>query len=232
MELWSRIKNKKFNAITVIRIVVVSIILLVLAFFSGTFAPNKWTSERIYNELELKLVAEWNEFGFKMPSITYKNNVEFVMEVNRCINFINLSVPHWKRVHRDIIIAMAILETDYGNSRFAKEANNLFGIRTWDPNTPQLKPQLLPNAKFGVRKFATKCHSVQEMVRLINEHPAYAEYRMIRVEQQQSGKENLSAQIQGLQKWSTNPEYTDLVVRTMNEIEEVIGKQTLLEKNK
>ena len=37
---------------------------------------------------------------------------------------------------REIIHAMAVLETGYGTSRFAIEGNNLFGIRTWDPETP------------------------------------------------------------------------------------------------
>ena len=52
---------------------------------------------------------------------------------------------------------MAVLETGYGTSRFAKEANNLFGIRTWDKNAPQLKAKENPNASWGVKKYPTKC---------------------------------------------------------------------------
>ena len=59
------------------------------------------------------------------------NSKQFIEAVARCVDFINLGIEVEKRVPRDIIIAMAVLETGYGNSRFAPEANNLFGIRTW-----------------------------------------------------------------------------------------------------
>ena len=47
------------------------------------------------------------------------------------------------RIQRNNFIAMAVLETGYGTSRFAIEGNNLFGIRTWDPETLQLKAKAI-----------------------------------------------------------------------------------------
>ena len=38
------------------------------------------------------------------------------------------------------MLAQAIIESNWGKSRFAIEGNNYFGIRTWDDNVPQLKP--------------------------------------------------------------------------------------------
>ena len=221
------LKNKKvsFRFTWKRFIVTVTSVLLILigAYAYGTFTPNKWTVKRITNELELELIGQFSKFDLQMPSISYSTPVEFVTSVNNCINFINLTTTYDKRVHRDIIIGMAILETDYGKSRFAVDGNNLFGIRTWDPTVPQLKPLELPNAKFGVKKYPTKCHSVQEMINIINRHHAYAEYRHVRLTQYEQGVFDLEQQIEGLEKWSTNPEYTALVIKSINEIENILS---------
>ena len=39
-----------------------------------------------------------------------------------------------------MIIGQAALESGWGTSRFAVKGNNLFGIRTWDKNVPNLLP--------------------------------------------------------------------------------------------
>ena len=79
----------------------------------------------------------------------------------------------------------AVLESGWGQSRFAKEANNLFGIRVFKSTEPHL---LLPwkNGKVkSVRVFKTKCDSVKEYIRLLNEHPAYEDFRILRVKNAQ-----------------------------------------------
>ena len=106
---------------------------------------------------------------------------------------------------------MAVLETGYGTSRFAKEANNLFGIRTWDKNAPQLKAKENPNASWGVKKYKTKCLSVKNMINIINKLHVYEDFRIERAKQFESGVIDIDAQIDHLHKWSTNPEYTKLV---------------------
>jgi Bax protein len=106
---------------------------------------------------------------------------------------------------------MAGIESGWGTSRFAVDGNNLFGIRTWSDSVPQLKPLDLPNAQFGVRIFETKCQSVQEMIRLVNEHPAYKEFRRERSDQYTDGTTDLLSLLQKLDAWSTNPEYANIV---------------------
>ena len=100
---------------------------------------------------------------------------------------------------------MAVLETGYGESRFAKEGNNLFGIRTWNPKVPQLKPKRFAKAKFGVKKYETKCDSVLDMIEIINRQSAYEGFRIVRAEQLKTGVTDLDKQIDELHKWSTNP---------------------------
>ena len=52
-----------------------------------------------------------------------------------------VEVPIEKQIPRELIIAQAAIETGWGKSRFANEANNLFGIRTWEKSSPHLLPQ-------------------------------------------------------------------------------------------
>ena len=73
------------------------------------------------------------------PALNIPNDVEFILAVGKCIDNLIQCYPR-KENPRDIIVAMAVLETGYGESRFAKEGNNLFGIRTWNQKV-QLKPK-------------------------------------------------------------------------------------------
>ena len=167
----------KHKAFRISFYVVIALLGMLITFAYGTFKPNFLVKEKLKAKYESSLVAEWNSYGFIEPSIEYSTNLQFVKAVGRCIDFINLHHETQKRIHRDIIIAMAVLETGYGTSRFAKEANNLFGIRTWDKNAPQLKAKENPNASWGVKKYKTKCQSVKDMIRILNNHPAYKDFR-------------------------------------------------------
>ena len=190
----------------------------------GTFYPNSWVVKRVTTFTETQMIDEWKSYGYRAPEIVYTNNTEFVIAVGKCISFHNLSITQKQRVHRDIIVAMAVLETGYGKSRFALQGNNLFGIRTWDSKVPQLKPLDLPNAKFGVKVYKTKCDSVLDMITNINTHPAYDGFRTLRDQQLESGVIDVDAQIDQLDKWSTNPIYTKLVKNKAKNVEEILVK--------
>jgi Bax protein len=108
-----------------------------------------------------------------------------------------------------MIIGQAALETGWGTSRFAVEGNNLFGIRTWNKDTPHMVPIGIKKwPGWGVRIFATKCDSVAEYVRLLNEHPAYADFRKLR-ESMLVNNYTLDpiALIKTLDKFSTTADY-------------------------
>ena len=98
-----------------------------------------------------------------------------------------------------------------GNSRFAVEGNALFGVRTWDDTVPQMKPLDLPDAKFGVKKYTTKCGSVKDMIRILNTHPAYKEFRIEREKQIDAGRWDYEKLLAGITAWSTNPQYAKII---------------------
>ena len=119
-----------------------------------------------------------------------------------------------------MIIGQAALETGWGTSRFATEGNNLFGIRTWDKNTPHMVPIGIKKwSGWGVRIFATKCDSVKEYVRLLNEHPAYKEFRQLRETMLVNNRPlDPIALIKTLDKFSTTADYDKRVIRIINKV--------------
>ena len=110
---------------------------------------------------------------------------------------------------------MAGVESNWGVSRFATEGNALFGVRTWDLTTPHMKPLENLDALFGVKKYSTKCDSVKDMIRILNTHPAYEEFRKERAKQLDKGNWDYRKLLNGITAWSTNPKYIDLIWSTI-----------------
>jgi len=124
-------------------------------------------------------------------TVEVKTNTKplFVYSLNSCITDLNKTIPIEKQVPSELIVAQAIIETGWGESRFANESNNLFGIRQ------------------GLKVFKTKCDSVADYIRIINEVPAYAEFREMR----QDGVTDALLLARTLKKWAADPNYTDLI---------------------
>ncbi len=218
--------DKKVKTIKTVKKVLLGVCALTLvcsiSLAVGTFYPNPWVKKDIIDNKETSMISEWKSYGLFAPAIEYSTNTEFVLAVGKCIGYHNLMLSHEKRIPRDIIVAMAVLETGYGKSRFAKEANNLFGIRTWNKNTPQLKAKENPNTSWGVKKYKTKCDSVKDMIDIINRISAYKDFRTLRKEQLKTGKLEVNLLIDQLHKWSTNPEYTQLVKNKSKDVEKIL----------
>ena len=111
---------------------------------------------------------------------------------------------------------MAGVESAWGTSRFAKEGNALFGVRTWDlKNTPHMKAKENPDASWGVKKYKTKCQSVKDMIRILNTHPAYSQFRIDREKQIDKGKWDYRVLLKGMTAWSTNPDYHEIILQSI-----------------
>ena len=164
--------------------------------------------------------------GLQEPEFTYSNDIQFVRAMHKCINYINFSLAKDQRVPYEMIIGQAVLESGWGNSRFAVQGNNLFGIRTWTESTPHLLPQGIEKwPGWGVRAFASKCDSVKEYVRLLNEHNAYKEFRVLRQKMLDKNQQLDSFQlIKTLDKFSTTPDYDKRVIRMINKIRKLEEK--------
>ena len=191
-----------------------------IAYGWGTFYPNKSAVAKVNAELDKYYVNQITEMGLQEPEFTFVNDTQFIRAMHKCINYINFTTPKHLRVPYEMIIGQAALESGWGTSRFAKEANNLFGIRTWSENTPHLLPVGIEKwPGWGVRLFPSKCDSVKEYVRLLNEHPAYEEFRKLRLKT----KDSISL-IKTLDKFSTTKDYDKRVIRMIKKIRKLEEK--------
>ena len=147
------------------------------------------------------------------PDIISDTNDQFIASLDTCIDYVYLSVSLERQLPRKLILAQAILESAWGKSRFANEGNNLFGIRTFDKSQEHLLPITWdPNEwpGWGVKVYESKCASVRDYVRIINEVWAYEELREARKQNPDITAVELAMY---LDKFSTNPNYEKLVVR-------------------
>ena len=191
--------------------------LMTATYWWGTYNPNKSAIKKVNAELDIFYMNKIKEMDLQEPEFTYINDTQFIRSMHKCINYINFNTPKHLRVPYEMIIGQAALESGWGKSRFAIQANNLFGIRTFTESVPHLRPQGIDKwPGWGVRVFPSKCDSVKEYVRLLNEHPAYAEFRKLR----EKTKDSL-ALIKTLDAFSTTKDYDKRVARMIFKIREL-----------
>ena len=139
----------------------------------------------------------------------------FIYSLNSCIKDLNKTIPKSKQIPSELIVEQAVIETAWGKSTISHEANNLFGIRTWNQEDKHLIPlpkSVDPTFKtvwpgWGVKVYETKCDSVKDYMRIINEVFAYAEFREMRGD----GETDALVLARTLKRWAAEDHYTDLI---------------------
>ena len=196
------------------------IITAFIIFATGTFYPNDYTLRNVKVQYENSYLDKLKELDLREPEFTYSNDMQFVRATHKCINYLNFTQPKVFRIPYEMITAQAALESGWGTSRFAVDGNNLFGIRTWNKDTPHMVPLGVKKWRgWGVRIFATKCSSVKEYMRILNEHPAYAEFREVRKQMQATtGVLDPIELVKHIEKFSTTPNYDKRVIFIINKI--------------
>lgn len=116
-----------------------------------------------------------------------------------------------------LVMAQVIIESGWGSSRFAKEANNYFGIHCYTPGCG-LKPAGTENAKFEVKKFSSIRSAIQNYLHILNTGYAYHYLRKVRSELRKQNQPLDPIKIaQGLEHYSQiGDEYTDLISEIIN----------------
>ena len=187
------------------------LIIALAAFLLGTFFPNPIAKKKT----ESAIIA-WvkNNLGFGPPRFEYHTNKEFIHSLNKCIDYIYLDLPYTQRINRELMIAQAIVESDYGQSRFAKEGNNLYGIRVWS------KEGMLPlkqheSIEWRVRIFHHKCDSVKNYIDILNTKQVYAEFRKARDFTLNRDPVKMA---KALDSYSTNVQYEQKVIEVIKKL--------------
>jgi len=197
---------------TIKNIIIKYLIVALAAFVLGTFFPNPVAKRKVQTE-----TVNWAvKLGFGIPRFEYSNNKEFVTSLTHCINYLNFNIPKRQRVNTELIIAQAIVESNYGTSRFAREGHNLFGIRVWSKEgmLPHKQPDTID---WRVRVFKNKCESVRYYIEILNTKRAYAEFRKVR---EITLNKDPILMAKTLDNFSTNKEYEKHVIEVINKLRE------------
>lgn len=85
-----------------------------------------------------------------------------------------------------LVLAKAALESGWGSSRFARDGNNFFGMRTYDEDVPGIEPKEAEG--FKVIKYKSINHGVRFYMLNLNTHSAYKKLRNARAKARDGGK--------------------------------------------
>ncbi len=186
---------------------------LLFVFVLGSFFPNDYTKSIIRQ----KTIDEIRKIGsFYEPKIEVMSSERFISSMQKCIAFHNLDIRKEQQIPTALIIAQAIVESDYGTSRFAREGNNLFGIRIWSQNG-MLPLKQDPSIKWRVKTYKSKCQSVKDYINILNNNHHYAEFRNLRNRTKDPVK-----LAETLENYSTSQTYRTEIIKMINKIKDKI----------
>jgi Bax protein len=186
---------------------------LFLVFLIGTYFPNDSVKEKIRQDTinQIKKIGSFYE-----PKIDTSSSDKFIDSMKKCIAYINLDLNKNEQVPTVLIIAQAIVESDYGTSRFAREGQNLFGIRIWSKNG------ILPlkqheGINWRIKTYHSKCASTRDYINILNNNHHYSDFRILR----QRTKDPVKL-AETLENYSTSQNYRTEIIRMINKIKHKI----------
>ena len=143
----------------------------------------------------------------------YSNQDEFIKGITECTVQYNAALPPQYRSIVVISAAQAILESDWGNSRFAKLGNNFYGMIETDRGEPHIKAL---ESNILLKKYGRKCESVADYIGLLNTGTDFKEYREVRLKETVSREINLDTIIDTLHTFAIDPNYTKKIKITVD----------------
>ena len=129
---------------------------------------------------------------------------QFVQGIAECTTLNNSIIEPPYRVIVAISVAQAILESDWGQSRFATEANNFYGIIQTNETEPHIKSL---DSDVILKMYGNKCESVADYIALLNSSSAFKEYRDVRLKQYVEDNVDIYKVIHSLKNYAVDPEY-------------------------
>ena len=147
-------------------------------------------------------------FDFK-----YSNKDEFVRGITECTVHFNTAIPPQYRAVVVISVAQAILESNWGESRFARLGNNFYGMIQTDKTEPHIKAL---NSDTLLKKYGRKCESVADYITLLNIGRDFVEYRNVRDKETVTREVDLDEIINTLHTFAIDKEYTKKIKKTVD----------------
>lgn len=212
---------------------------MILALWAGNTLSQ--TSQEVFIHTIAKAAQSGNAESLKIRTWLAQRYVYFRLSPQDQAIVLNLADEYWVNVDDksfkqvvgellikidevppSLVVAQAINESGWGRSRFAREANNLFGMWCYTPGCGLVPERRRANDKHEVKRYASIQDSVDEYLRNINRNKAYIELRELRARQRQR-MQLLSGEYlaQGLS------EYSSIGAEYVNRIRNIIDSRQL-----
>ena len=150
-------------------------------------------------------------------NITESNvDLNFVDKVRNCALEYNSMVEAPERIPLNLVLAQAILESDWGKSRFATQGNNLFGVRA-------LSGEEYIKSKTGkkVKKYHTWCDSVNDYMELLTTSYHYEELQEELFLQFAYDEINIYRLVDLLDKYAEDKKYKNKLKDILKQLEKI-----------
>ena len=188
----------------------------IVAFVGIVYYSYQNTMAKEQVEFDNEVVEALEEIiVYEKPNFERANNQTFINSVGQCVNYIYNTTTDVIPVNFEVLLAQAALESGWGNSRFALEGKNLFGIRTYDLREPHMLPSNNPK-KWGVRVYQHECDSVQHYIDILNSGSAYEEYRELR----DNGVKDSLLYVETLGAYASDKHYFSKIKRIIKKLRE------------
>ena len=147
-------------------------------------------------------------------SFTGDYNREFIDRVTSCALQYNAIITEADRIPINLVVAQAILESDWGKSRFARDGNNLFGIRAVED-----EDYILSLSLKKVKKYPTFCSSVIDYIDLLSYGEPYKEFQEELVSQWMNDRVDVFKLIDYLDKYAEDKDYKSKLKKIVKQLQ-------------
>ena len=147
-------------------------------------------------------------------SFTGDYNKEFIDRVTTCALEYNSILVEADRMPINLVVAQAILESDWGKSRFARNGNNLFGIRAVNGEEYMLSANLKK-----VKKYPTFCSSVEDYIDLLSYGEPYKEFKEELINQWMTDSVDIPKLINHLDNYAEDKNYKSKLIKIISQLQ-------------
>lgn len=167
------------------------------------------------------LNIDFNSYSFKrLIEIKKKYRIKKLYSKSEYLRKIDIVPP-------SMALAQAAVESGWGKSRFIKEANNIFGHWTYNPEIGMMPLSRDEDATHFIRVFKTLQDSISAYMLNLNRNRAYKEFQNVRFKQREKGNKP-----DGLKLSQTMMNYSGIGHNYLEILQNVITTNKLLEYDK
>jgi len=118
------------------------------------------------------------------------------------------------RIPINLVLAQSIIESNWGKSRFANEANNFFGIKAMEG-----EEHILSKNKKKIKSYLTKCDSVNDYMELLSFGEPYEEFKEELLRQWTVDRMDIYATIEYLDNYAEDKKYKIKLKKIIKQLE-------------